>query len=330
MRSPLRFRPHLRPMVWGGRSLGSLLNKPLPAEGAYGEAWEISDHASHRSVIAEGPIAGQTLRQLMEEEPEALVGGSGEGQFPWLVKFLDCHDWLSVQVHPSEESVQHLWPGEGSKTEAWFVLDARPGSRAYAGLKPGVDAATMRKAIAEGAAADCLHSFEPRAGDCLFLPAGTVHAVGGGVLMAEVQQTSDATFRLYDWDRAGPNGERRELHVEKALACIDWSAGPVQPLRAEGYGQAEGATWQQLVACPYFELIYVRQTGPFRLGGKGRLQAVMVLHGRAEVWTPEGIRALAAGDTLLLPAATGPMWFTPLGGVGLLLSELPERRREAA
>jgi mannose-6-phosphate isomerase len=200
----------------------------------------------------------------------------------------------------------------------------------FAGLKPGVDAAVMRRALEQGTAADCLHGFEPSPGDCLFLPAGTVHAVGGGVLIAEVQQTSDATFRLYDWDRVCPQGKRRELHVDKALACIDWSAGPVHPLRAEGYGQVEGMAWQALVACPFFELTFVRQTEPFRLGGKGRLQAVMVLHGRAEVWTPDGTRALTAGDTLLLPAASGPTWFTPQGGVGALVAELPQRRRAAA
>ena len=126
-----------------------------------------------------------------------------------------------------------LWPGEGSKTEAWFVLDAAPGSRVYAGLLPGVDEKQLRDALAHGTVADCLHSFEPRPGDCLFLPAGTVHAVGGGVLMAEVQQTSDATFRLFDWNRRDAQGQMRGLHIEQALACIDWETGPVNPIRVE-------------------------------------------------------------------------------------------------
>lgn len=321
MRSPLRFRSHLRPMVWGGRSLHALLNKQLPSDGPYGEAWEISDHASHHSEIIEGPLAGRTLRQLMQQEPEALVGEAEQGPFPWLVKYLDCHDWLSVQVHPDEQSVKELWPGEGSKTEAWFVLAAKPGSKVYAGLQPGVDATVLRRAIAQGTAADCLHSFEPKPGDCLFLPAGTVHAVGGGVLIAEIQQTSDATFRLYDWDRVGTDGKRRELHIDKGLACIDWSAGPVHPVRAEGYGATQGSVWQQLVSCPYFEMSYLRQSEPFSLSGNGRLQVVMVLHGRTEVWTPEGNRTLAAGDTLLLPAASGPTWFTPQSTVGTLVAE---------
>ncbi len=321
MRSPLRFRPHLRPMVWGGRSL-ERLNKPLPGDGPFGESWEVSDHAGHHSVVAEGPLAGRTLRELLAEEPEALVGAGVSGPFPWLIKYLDCNDWLSVQVHPDGASVGRLWPGEGPKTEAWFILSARPGSRVYAGLKPGVDSATLREAIGDGTAADCLHSFEPRAGDCLFLRAGTVHAVGGGVMMAEVQQTSDATFRLYDWGRVGLDGRPRELHVEKGLECIDWDAGPVHPVRAGGYGE-DGVSEQRLVSCPFFELTYRRDHEAFRLGGGGRLQAVMVLHGRAEVWTPEGMRGLTAGDTLILPAAAGPAWFTPDGTVGVLVSELP-------
>ena len=123
------------------------------------------------------------------------------------MKFLDARDWLSVQVHPDEEAVLRLWPGEGAKTEAWFVLAADPGSRIYAGLEPGTDKAGFRAALQAGTVAKCLHHFEPRPGDCVFLPAGTVHAVGGGVLMAEIQQTSDATFRLFDWHRRDAQGK---------------------------------------------------------------------------------------------------------------------------
>src|SRR5207248_4186771 len=176
--------------------------------------------------------------QLLETERAELLGPAAAAcpTFPWLVKFLDCNDWLSVQVHPPEEAVKRLWPGEGSKTEAWFVLDTAPGSRIYAGLLPGTDAARLRAALKTGTVAECLHQFTPRPGDCVFLPAGTVHAVGGGVLMAEVQQTSDATFRLFDWDRRDAQGKSRTLHVEEALACIDWSRGPVTPERVADFG----------------------------------------------------------------------------------------------
>jgi len=326
VRSPIRFRPYLRPMVWGGRRLGEALYKPLPTAEPYGESWEISDHPSHRSVVADGPLAGRTLTDLLRTHGEALVGRPTTA-FPWLVKHLDAWDWLSVQVHPDERSVGRLWPGENSKNEAWFILDARPGSKVYAGLLPGVDEQALRRKVADGTCAECLHQFEPRPGDCLYLPAGTVHAVGGGVLMAEVQQSSDATFRLFDWGRVDAKGRSRELHVEKAMACIDWKQGPVHPVFARGYPRpgeaAAGAVRQGLVSCPYFRLAYLRDTAPFALGGSGPMQVVIVLHGRGVVAAPDGPVALAPGETLLLPASMAEVECRPEGALGLLLAELP-------
>jgi mannose-6-phosphate isomerase len=320
-------------MVWGGRRLGEVLGKTLPTPEPYGEAWEISDHVSHRSVVQNGTLSGTTLHELMRRDPAALVG-SETTTFPWLVKFLDACDRLSVQVHPDERAVGRLWPGEGSKTEAWFVLSAQPGSRVYAGLLPGVDEQALRKALAAGTVAECLHSFEPRPGDCLFLPAGTVHAVGGGVLLAEVQQTSDATFRLFDWNRRDAQGRARTLHVEEALACIDWKAGPVHPVRAVGYpttaveGDAE-PVWQTLVRCCYFHLDYARQEDPFSLGGGGRTQVLMVLHGRGQLCSPGGQDSLAPGDTVLLPTALPEVSLLPQGPLGMLVSTLPQTWRLA-
>jgi mannose-6-phosphate isomerase len=314
-------------MVWGGRRLGDLLDRSLPTADQYGEAWEVSDHASHRSVL-DGPHAGRTLRDLMERDRAALLGLAANQftTFPWLVKFLDACDWLSVQVHPNERDVVHLWPGEGSKTEAWFVLDAAPRSRIYAGLLPGVDEKKMRAALAAGTVAELMHQFQPRPGDCLFLPAGTVHAVGGGVLMAEVQQTSDATFRLFDWNRKDAQGKSRQLHVEEALTCIDWHGGPVRPVRAAGYPETSGAALdsdairQTLVRCPYFILDYVRQAESFAVGGTGRLQVLIVLHGRGRLATT----VLRPGDVLVLPADLASTPCEPDGPLGLLLSTLPD------
>jgi mannose-6-phosphate isomerase len=321
-------------MVWGGRQLGDALGKPLPAEGKYGEAWEISDHSSHSSVISSGSSKGQTLRQLMERESGALLGDAAGryARFPWLVKWLDAWDWLSVQVHPDEADVTRLWPGEGSKTEAWFVLAAAPTSRIYAGLLPGVDETRLRAALREGTVGDCLHQFRPRPGDCVFLPAGTVHAVGGGVLMAEVQQTSDATFRLFDWNRRDATGQMRQLHIEEALACIHWNAGPVHPVRAEGYpgttgitsrGREGGSFRQRLVRCKYFTLEYLRHNERFTCGGTGTMQVLLVLHGRARLRTSDGVWELTPGNTMLLPAALGPLDCQPESDLGILLSTLP-------
>jgi mannose-6-phosphate isomerase len=322
-------------MVWGGRQLGDVLGKPLRNGDTYGESWEISDHPLHASLISHGPRKGQSLRDVMKQEPAALLGAAATRypRFPWLVKLLDASDWLSVQVHPNEADVVRLWPGEGSKTEAWFVLAAAPASRVYAGLLPGVDEQVLRNALREGTVGDCLHQFSPRPGDCVFLRAGTVHAVGGGVLMAEVQQTSDATFRLFDWNRRDAKGQARQLHIEEALACINWNSGPVQPLRARNYPGAEDSSSrhassaslrQQLVRCPYFSLEYRRYSEPFTCGGSGALQVLLVLHGRGRLWTGEGVWQLTAGDTLLLPAALDSLACHPEGDLGILLSTLPQ------
>jgi mannose-6-phosphate isomerase len=317
-------------MVWGGRRLGEVLGKALPTGAAYGESWEVSAHPCHRSVVAEGPQAGRTLHDLLGRDPAGLLGegfaqeppGGGAPVFPWLIKFLDASDWLSVQVHPDADAVRRLWPGEGPKNEAWFVLAAEPGSRVWAGLLPGVDQKRLRAALAAGTVADCLHQFSPRPGDCLFLPAGTVHAVGGGVLFAEVQQTSDATFRLFDWGRRDERGQARALHVEEALACVDWSAGPVRPVRAQDY-PGGGPVRQRLVTCPYFHLDYLRQTAPFACGEPGRLRALLVAHGRGRLDGPGGTQPLGAGDTLLLPADSPEASCRPDGPLGVLLVSLP-------
>jgi mannose-6-phosphate isomerase len=328
---PLRFVPYLRPMVWGGRRLEKVLHKQLPTQEAYGESWEVSDHPLHRSVVAEGPGRGSTLRQIMERDRSPLLGRSAgpHATFPWLVKFLDACDWLSVQVHPDTEVVQRLWPGEGSKTEAWFVLDAQPGSRIYAGLLPGVNEARLRAALKSGTVADCLHQFEPRPGDCVFLSAGTVHAVGGGVLIAEVQQTSDATFRLFDWNRVDGQGKSRQLHIEEAIASIDWHRGPVEPVRCsavgrrqERSGDAKGEP-QTLVRCPFFQLDYLRCDSVFTWRGDNRLGLLIVLQGQGCLRTPNGEYEFVAGQAWVLPAALSAMTCKPSGNADLLLCTLP-------
>jgi mannose-6-phosphate isomerase len=332
LNEPLHFEPHLKSMVWGGRQLEAVLGKRLPTAAAYGESWEISDHPSHASVIAKGPLRGQTLRQVMSEHPKGLLGAAARSHttFPWLVKLLDAWDWLSVQVHPPEHLVSRLWAGENSKTEAWFVLAASPTSRVYAGLLPGVDEAQLRAALSAGTVADCLHHFQPRPGDCVFLQAGTVHAVGGGVLMAEVQQTSDATFRLFDWNRVDANGNARKLHLEEAIDCVDWRAGPVHPVRAEGYpvpGSAPvaGASRQELVRCKYFDLDYICDTRPFALGGRGCMQVLVALHGKGSLHGSAFTADLAPGDSLVLPAQMQEIECRPAGPMGILLSTLPDR-----
>jgi mannose-6-phosphate isomerase len=325
---PLQFTSFMRPMVWGGVRLAELLGKPLSSDSLPGESWEVSDHPQHRSIIATGPLTGHSLRYLMEHRREALLGPAAatHATFPWLIKFLDANAWLSVQVHPDDATVKRLWPGEGGKTEAWFVLDAHPESRIYAGLKPGVDEKALRAALAAGTVAHCMHVFTPRPGDCVFLPAGTVHAVGGGVLLAEVQQTSDATFRLFDWNRVDAAGKPRTLHIDKGLAAIDWQRGPVTPTCAEeftGLDKAGPPCRQPLVRCPYFQLDYLSSKDSFACAGAGRLQALIVLAGKGRLVYKGHEESLTAGQVWLLPASLASSRCVPEPTLSALLCALP-------
>jgi mannose-6-phosphate isomerase len=184
----------------------------------------------------------------------------------------------------------------------------------------------LRRALARGRVADCLHSFTPRPGDCLFLRAGTVHAVGGGVLLAEVQQTSDATFRLFDWDRRDADGRSRELHVEQALACIDWQQGPIQPVNVADFREPPTGKAERLllVECPYFTLEYLHGGEPFSCGAdRACIVTVVCGSGRLEMEGEE--EEVAAGESWLLPGCAGAAWLTPRPGLGVLLATLPPK-----
>jgi mannose-6-phosphate isomerase len=315
LQQPLRFEPYFRPMIWGGRKIARYLGKNLPTQDAYGESWEVSDHALHQSRLATASHFGVTLRQLMRQHRRELLGTAAErfAVFPWLIKLLDANDWLSVQVHPDDDAVKKLWPGESAKTEAWHVLDAAPGSRLYVGLKPGIGPQQLREALERGTVAECLHAFTPHVGDFVFIPAGTVHALGGGLLIAEIQQTSDATFRLFDWNRLDASGQPRKLHIEESLASIHWDQGPIAPITAT-------EARQRLVACPYFEIERLERASSFPLGELNRLQALIVTQGQGRFDNGEFV---IPGDVWILPAALPRTMLHPDAPLAGLLCSLP-------
>ena len=230
---PLRFEPIYQYRLWGGRRLAHWLSAPLPGEGPIGEAWLLSDRDDQPSRVAEGPLKGRTIAQLMEQSPQRMLGNLAGRfrRFPLLLKFLDVHEMLSVQVHPPDGEADLIPKGETGKTEAWVVLEAEPASRVYAGLKPGTTAADLRT-LSKQTAKKYLASFTPRRGQGVFIEAGIVHSLGDGVVVFEVQENSDVTFRLYDWDHIDPKtGHPRPLQVEQALACVDFNAGSGLPGR---------------------------------------------------------------------------------------------------
>jgi mannose-6-phosphate isomerase len=307
--APIRFEPILKRLIWGGRRLGTALGKPIGAEPDYAESWELSDHRNGRSVVATGPLAGRTLGELLEVDPDGLLGPgpAGPRQFPLLVKFIDARETLSVQVHPDDAKGRRLADDNG-KTEAWVILDAEPGALIYAGLRPGVTPDAFERAMASGEVEPLLHHFPARPGDCVFIPAGTIHAIGAGVLLAEVQQMSDTTFRVHDWGRVGPDGKPRELHPAQSMACIDFEAGPVSPVvpaRRELPGEA--GVFEGLVDCPEFRLGRWRLEpgGEVAVGGDGRFLVLIGAEGEAVVEHGGESFSVARGRTLLLPASAG-------------------------
>ncbi|TWU59131.1 putative mannose-6-phosphate isomerase YvyI [Rubripirellula tenax] len=304
---PLTFHPVLKQTIWGGRRLGTQLGKPIGADSNYAESWDIVDHGADQSVVADGPLAGKTLAEVIASNRKWLLGdvdvkgidSKGSGRFPLLFKYLDCNRVLSVQVHPDDRYAAQMSQPDLGKTEAWYVVAADPGSLIYAGLKSDVNKATLREAVQAGQTEQALHSFQPQVGDIVFIPAGTVHALGAGLVIAEIQQSSDTTFRLFDWNRVDEQGNSRPLHISKSLDVTDYASGPVMPRRPD----EEVAGWQTMVQSDKF-VMQLMTKGVDTLGGDGKFHIVTVPRGRVTLEFAGETQTLGAGTTMLLPAAS--------------------------
>jgi len=323
---PLRFEPISQYRLWGGRRLADWLRTPLPGNGPIGEAWLLSDRDDFPTRVADGALKGWTIAELIEQWPEQLLGklAGSFHRLPLLLKFLDAREMLSVQVHPSDLQTDCLPAGERGKTEAWVVLEAEPESRIYAGLKPGTSADILRRALANRTVADYLASFTPKPGDGVFLQAGTAHSLGGGLVVFEVQQNSDVTFRLYDWDRVdATTGLPRDLQVDQALACIDYGRGAI--VEAEPVLEAVNPVRRErLFDCEHFKLWRLCGELPFTVGAAGAPRLVVAIAGAGQLEQGGMIYDVGKGDVLLLPAVVGVCSYRPRGAVSLLEIALPE------
>lgn len=310
MLPPLVLQPLYRRYIWGGRHFESSLGRALPPGDDYAESWELVDRGTDQSVVAAGPLAGTTLGQLVREHGRDLLGRHApQAAFPLLFKFLDaCRD-LSVQVHPDDVRAARLSPPDRGKTEAWYVVDAEPGARIYAGLKPGVDTAALAVGLGSGRCDELLHSFVARPGDCVFIPAGTVHAIGAGLIVAEIQQSSDVTYRLFDWNRTGPDGRPRPLHIEAGLDAVT-RLGPVAPVEPiPSTEPAADVRVRRLVTSDFFLFDEVQSasssTGRWHVGGDETCHFLAVLSGHVTLEGRWSLPPLGRGDCVLLPAASG-------------------------
>lgn len=300
---PLTFQPIFKERVWGGRALERLYQKALPPKVPIGESWEISDRPGDASVIANGPLAGKNLRWLMENHQRELLGDakSANGRFPLLIKILDAEEKLSLQVHPPAHKAAEL--GGEPKTEAWYIANAAPGAELYVGLKRGITRVEFEHKIQSGDVADCFHRVPVKVGDTMLLPSGRVHAIGAGLVIFEIQQNSDTTYRVFDWNRVGLDGKPRELHLEQSLASIDFGDFEPTLVRKKFIGD-EKIKRRELVEDSLFgiEEFQAGAGGQITLNpGKPRIVAAV----NGEVMTGDGKTeiSLASGEFCLLPAS---------------------------
>jgi len=310
---PLTFQPVFRDYIWGGRNLETLFGRRLPP-GIIAESWEISAHPSSSTIVDTGPLAGYSLPQLTAEFGLDLVGLNSQetatqNRFPLLIKLLDAAQDLSVQVHPDDEYARIHGAGDPGKTEMWYVLHAEPGAGLICGLRPNVTPTSFRAALERGELEKCLHRMPVKQGDAIFIAPGTVHALLAGLVMAEIQQNSDLTYRVYDWNRLGPDGQPRPLHVEKAMEVINWSLVEPTPAQPQVLIDKEGLRRAELVHCRHFVVEEIRLGSGRAYQGYADGSTFEIwgcVAGRGEItWVGEPV-ALAAVRFALIPAALGP------------------------
>ena len=303
---PFEFDPIIKERVWGGRNLASLYQKQLPSDAPMGESWEITDRPEGVSVINNGALAGKSLRWLMENHADELLGRCKplKGRFPLLVKILDAAQKLSLQVHPPAALAERL-NGE-PKTEMWYIAHAQANSDLFVGLKASVTKEQFEARLAEGSVAECFHRIPVDSGDAMFLPSGRVHAIGAGNVIFEIQQNSDTTYRVYDWDRLGLDGQPRELHVDASLACIDFKDKEPTLIATSADAVTPGTVVCPLVDDPCFSVDHyqVESKGDFRVSTQGRPTVLGLIQGEIDLMNDGQPLSLSGGAFCLIPASS--------------------------
>lgn len=298
---PLRFNPVYKDYPWGGSRIPETYNRDVP-EGIYAESWEISDHNDGMSVVANGPLAGKTLRETLQADPQGIMGTKVEGsKFPLLIKLIDAKQKLSVQVHPNDQTAAEF--GGEAKTEMWYLLGDNP-TQVYCGLNDGVTKERFLQAVEDGTSGDSMRAVPVAKDSAVFVRGGRVHAIAEGCLILEIQQSSNTTYRIYDWGRVGNDGKPRELHIEQAINVINWDDHE-DPL-VEPIPMVDTDTFQcwEVLACEYFRLEKLHFTAPLEVPLDGTtFHALFVAEGEATVsWDNETLEA-PAGTSILVPAA---------------------------
>lgn len=314
---PLLCKPVLKEKIWGGRKLEELFKIPLPKGKKIGEAWIVADLKEGTSCIANGELEGKTLSEVTKEWGDKLIGTAWEnaptgGRFPLLIKFLDAQEDLSIQVHPSEEDCKKYFPKDFSKDESWVILQSDPGGKILHGFKPGTTLQEFDELLEKGKVVDCLREVEVTAGEVFRVAPGTVHALGSGVSILEIQQPSDTTFRIYDYDRLGDDGKPRTLHIEQSRKVMRF--GDNTPPRIEP--EKNKTIWGEhelLVDVPAYRIERLTIYGPlsWKINPES-VQVLILLEGSLTLNTGGEDLVIAPGDCVILPATLGSIEIEPL------------------
>jgi mannose-6-phosphate isomerase len=310
---PLQFAPVYKDYIWGGDRIVRKYRRAAPP-GIYAESWEVSTRPEGMSVVAGGPHAGRTLEDLVRAWGAALLGTRAPaGRFPLLIKLIDSRERLSVQVHPDDEAARRY--GGEAKTEMWYVLDAERGAGVFAGLKPGVDAKAFGEAMQTKRVEELLTRIPVTKGDAVFIPGGLVHTIDAGCLLLEIQQNSNTTYRIYDWDRVGADGKPRPLHLKQALQAIRWDVSSSPKIQPRELGDCGGNQFWEVLRCPYFRLERISLSERMPFGGDGsRFAVLFVASGRVLIESGGAGETLVPGSSCLVPAALTSCVLKPLEG----------------
>ena len=318
MAYPIKTNPVFKQYIWGGHALADRFGKPIPDNFA-AESWEISAHPDGPCTIANGAYAGMQLQEALDKYPAELLGDARYDTFPLLVKLLDANQDLSVQVHPDDAYAKEHENGSLGKTEMWYVVDAKPDARLVYGLKPGTTRDTFRAAIENGTLEQVLNYVPARKGDCFFIPAGTLHAICGGLLIAEIQQSSNTTYRVYDYNRLDRDGNLRELHVEKAVDVTKMEAAENSGFRPPV--TADGNTVTVLASCPLFETVKYEISASAAIKGRGAFELLVFTEGVGSIAYDGGEEPFRSGDSFFIPATLGD--YTIHGACEVLRTYIP-------
>ncbi len=299
---PIKTQPVFKQYLWGGDSLKKKFNKNVPFDTA-AESWEISCHNDGLSLVAEGEYEGQTLKEVIFSNKKEMLGREDTEVFPLLVKILDAKDSLSVQVHPDNDFASKYENGELGKTEMWYIMDAKPGANLVFGIKEGTTPETLKKSIEDGTLEDYLNYVPVKKGDFLHIPSGTIHAIRDGILIAEIQQSSNTTYRVYDYNRVDKDGNKRPLHVEKAVLATNYENNGNIP---ESFPEKEipGGKFRTLTSCEYFTVEKYEISQKYDIEKEtDKFEMLLFTDGKGKIIYDGKEYSFVPGDSFFMPAA---------------------------